>query len=66
MALFDLELNHWVINGMHILGLASFAEIVIRAPAALETNTCDRRLLASVTGDTMVNNYSAGSLSHFQ
>jgi len=64
--LLHLELDQWVISGMHILGLASFAKIVIRARATLEANACDRGLLASIAGDTMMNNCSAGNLAHLQ
>jgi hypothetical protein len=64
--LFNLELHHWMIGGVQVFGLASFAQIKIGAGSALETNACNRSLLASITSNPMVNNLSVDRLTELE
>lgn len=48
---------------MRVFRLTRFAKVEVVTSAAFETNTSNRRLVAAITGDTVVHNHLAVGLS---
>jgi hypothetical protein len=64
--LLDFEFDQRMVGRVSVFGLTSFTKVKVRARAALETHSGDRRLLATVTSDPMVDNWQVDGLSKFE
>jgi glycerol kinase len=63
---FSLEFDHWMISGVHVLGLTRFTKIKIGARATLEAIAGNGRLLTPIARDAMVDNLRIDGLSKLE
>jgi hypothetical protein len=62
----DFEFDQRMVSRVSVFGLTSFTKVEIRARAALETHSSNRRLLATITSDSMVDNWQVDGLAKFE